>query len=251
MDMATALAELGVTRASLDEATAERLDRDGYAPLPGVLTGRQVQAMRARLAELTAAEGEAAGTEVHQETGTDRLADLVNKDPIFEVCFTHPVVLAAVAHVLGEFRLSSLNSRAARPGQGHQPLHADWGGPVPPPGYQVCNSVWLLDDFTPANGATRVVPGSHLLGVRARDALPDPAAAHPGEVLLLAPAGTVVVVNSHLWHGGTRNRGSQPRRALHGYFTRRGNPQQLDQKKYIRPDTVARLSPAARFILDV
>jgi ectoine hydroxylase-related dioxygenase (phytanoyl-CoA dioxygenase family) len=251
MDMATALAELGVTRASLDKATAERLDRDGYAPLPGVLTGRQVQAMRARLAELTAAEGEAAGTEVHQETGTDRLADLVNKDPIFEVCFTHPVVLAAVAHVLGEFRLSSLNSRAARPGQGHQPLHADWGGPVPPPGYQVCNSVWLLDDFTPANGATRVVPGSHLLGVRARDALPDPAAAHPGEVLLLAPAGTVVVFNSHLWHGGTRNRGSQPRRALHGYFTRRGNPQQLDQKKYIRPDTVARLSPAARFILDV
>jgi ectoine hydroxylase-related dioxygenase (phytanoyl-CoA dioxygenase family) len=59
------------------------------------------------------------------------------------------------------------------------------------------------------------------------------------------------VFNSHLWHGGTENRSGRPRRALHSYFTRRGNQQQLDQKKYIRPDTLAGLSPAARFILDV
>lgn len=74
---------------------------------------------------------------------------------------------------------------------------------------------------------------------------------HPGEVLLLAPAGTVAVFNSHLWHGGTLNRSLLPRRALHSYFTRRGNAQQLDQEKYIRPRTLERLSPAARFILDV
>ena len=43
----------------------------------------------------------------------------------------------------------------------------------------------------------------------------------------------------------------RPRRALHSYFTCRGNRQQLDQQKYIRPQTRARLSPAARFILDV
>ena len=71
------------------------------------------------------------------------------------------------------------------------------------------------------------------------------------EVQLIAPAGTVVVFNSHLWHGGTRNDSGRPRRALHSYFTRRANGQQLDQKKYIRPETLAHLSPAARFILDV
>jgi ectoine hydroxylase-related dioxygenase (phytanoyl-CoA dioxygenase family) len=59
------------------------------------------------------------------------------------------------------------------------------------------------------------------------------------------------IFNSHLWHGGTQNRSDRPRRALHAYFTRRSNQQQLDQKKYIRPQTLARLSPAARFILDV
>jgi ectoine hydroxylase-related dioxygenase (phytanoyl-CoA dioxygenase family) len=250
MDMATALAELGVTEGTLDAATRERLDRDGYAPLPGVLTDGQIAAIRARLAELTAAEGQNAGLEVHQEAGTDRLADLVNKDPVFEVCFTDPRVLASVAHVLGDFKLSSLNSRAALPGQGLQGMHAE-GRPVGPGPYNVCNSIWLLDDFTADNGATRVVPGSHRLTVSARDAMPDTSAPHPDEVRLVAPAGTVVVFNSHIWHGGTLNRTSRSRRAVHSYFTRRANGQQLDQRKYIRPETYARLSPAARFILDV
>jgi ectoine hydroxylase-related dioxygenase (phytanoyl-CoA dioxygenase family) len=115
----------------------------------------------------------------------------------------------------------------------------------------VCNSIWLLDDFTAGNGATRVVPGSHRLGQRPGDAMADPAARHPGQVQLIAPAGTVVIFNSHLWHGGTRNRTARPRRALHSYFTRREHPQQLDQRKYLRPGTFARLSPAARFILGV
>jgi ectoine hydroxylase-related dioxygenase (phytanoyl-CoA dioxygenase family) len=86
--------------------------------------------------------------------------------------------------------------------------------------------------------------------VSARDALPDPAAPHPGEIKLIAPAGTVVVFNSHVWHGGTLNRTDRPRRALHGYFTRRTNGQQTDQKKHLSQETLARLSPAARFILD-
>jgi len=249
MTMADALAELGVT--PLDADAAAQLDRDGYLPLPGILSPAQLGAFRARLAELTAAEGETAGLEVHQEKGTDRLADLVNKDPMFEVCFTHPRVLAAIAHVLDEFQLSSLNSRAALPGEGHQGLHADWGEPVEPGNYQVCNSIWLLDDFTEHNGATRVVPGSHRSGHVPSDVMADPADAHPDEVRVLGSAGTVVIFNSHLWHGGTLNETDAPRRALHAYFTRRHLPQQLDQAAYLRPETAARLSPAAKFVLGV
>src|ERR1700677_963894 len=120
MDMATALAQLGVTDQTLDAATKERLDRDGYAPLYGVLTDEQVTVLRTRIAELAGAEGDGAGREVHQEAGTDRLDGLVKKEPAFEVCFTIPRVLACVAHVLGDFKLSSLNSRAALPGRGLQ-----------------------------------------------------------------------------------------------------------------------------------
>jgi hypothetical protein len=54
MDMATALAELGATGASLDAQTAERLDRDGYAALPAMLSA-QLTVIRARLADSPAA----------------------------------------------------------------------------------------------------------------------------------------------------------------------------------------------------
>ena len=251
MDIATALAELGADK-PVDDETRERLDRDGYAPIPDVLGPAQLEAIRARTAELSEQEGPKAGLEVHQEAGTDRLADLVNKGEIFEIFFTDPRVLAAVAHVLdGDLKLSSLNSRSALPGRGHQGLHADWGKPDLSAGFQVCNSIWLLDDFTAENGATRVVPGTHRSGQIPADVVADPAAPHPDEVQLLAPAGTVVIFNSHLWHGGTLNHSDAPRRAVHSYFTRRANAQQLDQKTYLRHQTWERLSPAARFMLGV
>jgi ectoine hydroxylase-related dioxygenase (phytanoyl-CoA dioxygenase family) len=250
MDTATALADLGVR--PVDPAIAASLDRDGFAVVPGVLDESQLDAVRTRIADLAIEEGEQAGIEVHQEAGTSRLSDLVNKGAVFEIFYTHPVVLAGIAHVLqGDLKLSSLNSRAALPGQGHQGLHADWGALELSEGFQVCNSIWLLDDFTEENGATRVVPGTHRSGQTPADVLDDPAAAHPDQKLLLAPAGTVVIFNSHLWHGGTTNRTDRPRRAVHSYFTRRHQTQQLDQRRYLREETRERLSPAALHVLDV
>jgi hypothetical protein len=38
---------------------------------------------------------------------------------------------------------------------------------------------------------------------------------------------------------------------MHGYFCRRDVPQQTDQRRYLRPETRARLSEAAQTILDV
>ncbi len=251
MTIAEALGEVGVTPDTLTREEKNALNRDGYLPLPGILSGEQVDLVNARLARLLDDEGDAAGTEVHQEAGTDRLSDLANKGDVFDVFYTHPRVLAAVAHVLkGNLKLSSLNARAALPGQGLQGLHADWGEAVAPGNYRVCNSVWLLDDFTQNNGATRVVPGTHRSGRMPHDVMPDVSKPHPEERLLLAPAGTVVVFNSHAWHGGTRNDTDAPRRAIHAYFCDRGEPQQLDQRKHLREETRARLPGSARVILD-
>jgi hypothetical protein len=251
VDIGTALRELGVTDETLRKDDKERLDADGFLPLPGILTTPQLEMIRRRLRELSAAEGDQAAHEIHKEAGTDRLADLVNKDPVFDVCFTHPTVLAGIAHVLTDFTLSSLNSRAALPGCGHQGLHADWGRPFRPGDYQVCNSIWLIDDFTEDNGATRVVPGSHRLGLRPAHVMDRTEDKHPDEIKLLGEAGTVVIINSHLWHSGTTNLTAQPRRSLHSYFCRRGLKQQLDQSAYLREATRDRLTPAARYVLGV
>ena len=252
MTVDEALRELGVRPDTLSEEEETFLDRQGYLPLPGILSFEQVDQLRNRLAELTEAEGEDAGKEVHQENGALRLSNLINKGVLFEVCVSHPRVLAAISRVLqGDLKLSSLNSRAALPGAGLQGLHADWKGPVPPGEYQVCNSIWLLDDFSTENGATRIVPGSHLSGQIPSDGMSDPKEDHPDQIQVEAKAGTVVIFNSHTWHGGVLNRTSAPRRAMHSYFCRRGNPQQLDQQTHLSPETISRLSPAIRTLLDV
>ena len=194
----------------------------------------------------------AQGYSVRHQEGVDSLDDVIHKDPMFEVCFTHPRVLAAVSHVLGsEFKLHSVNSRIALPGYGLQKLHADWDRAVKPGDHYICNSIWALVDFTENSGATRVVPGSHRTGKLPSDVMRDLFEPHPEEVKLVAPVGTVVVFNSHVWHGGTHNSGDVHRRALHSAFVRRDQEQQADQRKLIRPEMYARLNAAARCILDV
>src|SRR3954463_12374795 len=94
MNIQTALHELGVREDTLTADEKERLDRDGFVALEGILNADQVARMAARLDELVELEGDAAGREVHKEAGTDRLSDLINKDSLFDICFTHPRVLA-------------------------------------------------------------------------------------------------------------------------------------------------------------
>lgn len=254
MDLQAALRALGVQDETLTSKERDQLDREGFLMLPHILTTEEARQYAARLDELLALEGENAGKEVHQEAGTDRLADLINKDPLFHRVLMQPSVLAAVAHVIGdEFKFSSLNSRATQPGHGQQQLHLDLDAieNLIPGKYYGCNSIWVLDDFTEENGATRVVPGSHRWGKSPQEELTDPTAPHPCEIKLTAPAGTVLILNAHTWHGGTRNNTHRPRRAMHGYFCQRSLPQQLDQCRYIRPETYACLPEAARYLLDV
>lgn len=254
-----AIRELGAGAHTLSAAEKQSLDDLGYVVLRGMFDAVQTAAFRQRLAELAAEEGAEAGKEAHQEKGVIRLADLINKDPIFHCCFTHPRLLAAARHVLGDsFRVDSLNARCSLPGDGHQQLHADWGSADPAEWEAVrqgryfgMNSLWLIDPFTPENGATRVVPGTHRSGRVPRDEMPDPLAAHPRETLLLEPAGTVVAFNSHLWHGGTLNRTGELRRVLHMAFVPRHRQQLTDQRRYLRPQTRARLSAAMLHLLDV
>lgn len=148
------------------------------------------------------------------------------------------------------FKLSSLNARSSDPwSRKCQPLHCDASPVADESGFWVCNTIWLLDDFTPDNGATRIVPGSQHWRKAPQQELADPRAPHPEEVLVLGKAGTVVAMNTHAWHGGTANRTGQPRRALHAFYTLGDKPQQQYQKALLRLETQARLSPELRRIL--
>ena len=236
------------------------LATQGYLNLGQLLTPAEVDRINARLDALRQIEGERAGAELAdskyirhpKEEGADRLADLVNKGPVFDVCYTHPRVLAAIEAVLGpDYKLSSLNYRAAKPGKGLQKLHVDYRNAVAEDAYKVCNSIWLLDNFTERNGATRIVPGTHRSKVLPDEAMTDPEAAHPEEILIVAPVGSVVIFNSHVWHGGTTNYTDRDRRSIHSYFCTKDQPQQIDQQRYITPETRERIGARGRAILDV
>jgi ectoine hydroxylase-related dioxygenase (phytanoyl-CoA dioxygenase family) len=94
-----------------------------------------------------------------------------------------------------------------------------------------------------------MVPGSHAWGQRPQDVLADPMARHPDEILLTGRAGSIAVMNSHLWHGGTANRTAAPRLAMHAFYCRRDKPQQQYQKQLLDPDVQAGLSPELRDLL--
>ncbi|MDP4678920.1 MAG: phytanoyl-CoA dioxygenase family protein [Cyclobacteriaceae bacterium] len=254
------LEKLGVNGNLLSQEEKKFLDDNGYLILENVLSGEEINKVVARINELLELERDAAGAELFdspnikhpKEVGVDRLADLVNKGSVFDQFYTTPKVLAGVGHVLGNYmKLSSLNYRAALPGDGLQKLHTDWKERIAPEDYKVCNTIWLLDDFTKANGCTRLVPGSNHSEQLPEELMDDPMAPHPLELLMEAPAGTVVICNSHTWHGGTTNHTDKPRRAMHSYFCRRDQPQQLDQSKYIREETRDRIGDAGEYLLGV
>lgn len=227
------------------------LDVKGYVIIERFLDADTLRQARDRVEDLYEAEGENAGSEFRKEEGSRRLANLVDKGAIFQRLIAMPRILELVGHVLGErFKLSSFNARSANPHSSEaQPLHCDAAALPDENGFWVCNTIWLLDDFTGENGATRVVPGSQHWKELPQQALADPVARHPQEVLLLAPAGSVVVMNTHAWHGGTANRTANHRRALHAFYCRFDKPQQQYQKKLLRAETQAQLSPDARRLL--
>ena len=251
MDITRALEELGATPDVISPQNRSDLDDKGFTVLPGIIDPEWLASLQHRFEELCQREGPGAGIEVHQEKGTRRLADLVNKGGMFDRVYAHPKVLACIYHVIGrDFKLSSLNARDALPGDGLQGLHADWGEDYDGR-FHVCNSIWLLDDFSSENGCTRLVPGSHK-GKHPKNVLEDATAPHPDEKYVIGPAGTVAVFNSQTWHGGTLNRSNDlQRRAMHCYYTARENGQQLNQREYLRYTTFKRIGRGARYILDV
>lgn len=243
MQMDEALTELGVKANTLSEKDRASLDGEGFMIVPNVLPAAQAATMAARLDALGIEEGEEAGKDFHTEKGTTRLGTLINKDPIFDVCFLHPLGLAAVNHVMaGNFGLSSITGRAAQPGDGHQVLHRDNSVPC-------ANVLWAVSEFTAKNGPTRLVPKSHLFPTSPEKAMEDPKATHPDETYAIVPAGSLIVINGWTWHGGTRNGTEKPRHLVSAFFMPRGTYQDIAKRK-LSVASQKRLSDAARFVID-
>lgn len=237
----------------MTESERVQLEQQGYLLLANMLTSAQLDALRQRLEELWETEGDEAGQENYVEVGARRLANLANKDERFRALMCDPRVLEAVQSVIGpEIRLNMLNARDALPhSQGGQPLHADTdhSGKPDARGYYVCTAIWMIDDFTQANGATRVVPGSHRTGKVPKEVMSDSFAAHPDEIVVEGKAGDVFLFNGHTWHAGRANGTDENRRAILIHYIRGDKPTRLNYAEAISADVQAQLGPTERKVL--
>ncbi len=176
--------------------------RDGYTIVADVFDAARAAAIVARLDELEGALGVTPAANTFEGVDTVRIYNLLAHGALFEQIATDPIVLPIVEGVLdSECLVSTISSIAIGPGESAQPIHADDQiMPLDKPHVAtVCNSMWALTDFTEANGATRIIPGSHLA-----DHSPEYGASFesvPAEM----PRGSVLVWHGSLWHGGGAN----------------------------------------------
>ena len=180
----------------------EAVGRDGYTIVEGAIEADLVDALAADLARLERELDVQPATNSFEGSKTLRVYNLLAHGEVWQRVPLHPSVLAVVDGILDPGCLiSSLSSVNIGPDETAQPIHADdMLIPIPKPHPPtVCNSMWALTDFTEANGATRVIPGSHL-----RDHSPNYGQEYdsiPAEM----PRGSVLVWHGSLWHGGGAN----------------------------------------------
>jgi hypothetical protein len=203
------------TTTSDDDRARHLLEFDlyGLTVLEGVISEDHAGRLAASLAEAD----RVAGTDyTHQQAYARHVKSVFVHDPTFLDLIDNEAVLGLAEDLLGrDIILGSMNARIVRPGDPAQPLHSDIPPPLRKAGRPVMlNAVWMLDAFTPDNGATRVVPGSH------QHPLPEPPAGVdlPYGVSPTGRAGSVLMFNGQCWHGGGANRSPAPRHAVFAHY---------------------------------
>lgn len=178
------------------------IEDQGYTVVEDVFDADQADALVDDLDRLVRDLGIVPADNAFEGTRTTRVYNLLAHGSRFERIPLHPGVLPICEGVLDRGLLvSSLSSIAIGPGETAQPIHADdqvmpLAKPHPA---TVCNTMWALTDFTEANGATRLVPGSHTA-----DHSPDLTRTYDTVPAEMAK-GSVLIWHGSLWHGGGAN----------------------------------------------
>ena len=215
----------GLPKPTRDLAQAARdIKTHGLCMVEGVLAGDTLKRVRDALYR-AADDDRARGREqkfgldyAHDDTN-QRVWNVLSRDPVFSDLVEHPAALELLRSVIGwPALLGNISANITGPGGGEMVLHADqifvpepW--PAEPQGVNIC---WCVDDFTEENGATRMAPGSHLL-----HRTPRADEAGVATVPMEAPAGTMIVMESRVWHKTGHNSTADKRRAgIFAWYTK-------------------------------
>ena len=234
---------MGTTREQSVNHHFRELDEQGYIILEGVLTPRQVKKAVETLKESYEEDHVSA-----HEPGSSRTHNLTARAEVFREIIQLPDIVACMEYLLGaDYILSDMGARSPMPGMPAQGLHRDGGSFVPNPPYDVhavlpiaAQSMMALTEFTADNGATRLVPGSHLRDV-------DPASVPAEEErLFLCDPGAVLIYDNRMIHGGGLNTTDEVRYAIQGFCCRSSVRPFCDHTRSIPTDIVENATPLMR-----
>jgi hypothetical protein len=231
----------------LPERALQELLDSGFVVIPGPLASERLEHL-ALAYDLAVACATPPDLSVGSET--TRVHDFVNRGPEFDELYIHRPILEACSHVIGQpFKLSALLARTVRPRSRAQTLHVDFRADAD--GWPMVGFIFMVDDFRRDNGATRFVPGSHKWATIPVEVMEETASEHECQVTACGAAGSIILYNGSVWHGHTANGSDAPRRSIQGAFIRRVAESGLVWAARILPQTRARISPLAKYLLVV
>ncbi len=218
----------------------EAIAGDGYTIVRDAFSADFADELASELERIESERKIAPADNTFEGRKTVRVYNLLVHGKCFERIPVHENVLPIVEGVLDAGCLiSSLSSIAIGPDESAQPIHADDQLiPIPKPHVAlVCNSMWAITDFSEANGATRIIPGSHLY-----DHSPE-YGKHYDSIAAEMPKGSVMVYHGSLWHGGGVNQTKQRRIGIAMNYCAGFIRQQENQQLGIPRDIAADFSP--------
>ena len=201
-----------LTAKAAPEKIVDAVKEDGACIIDDLLAPRELSALNGELAPFIDATDR--GRDDFTGRKTRRTGALAARSPLCRELILHPMITGACDGFLRPFcdryQLHLTQTIAIGPGQGEQPLHRDrlaWGGYLHRDIEPQLNTIWALTDFTAANGATRLVPGSNHWPDEQK---PDDADVVQAEMT----AGSVLVYSGSVIHSGGRNRTDETRIGL-------------------------------------
>lgn len=201
----------------LSEGVAKDLVQNGYAVIPNFIDQEMVKELKKITYSIARNQAESGTAYVYgNDARLQRIYNLIGKHDFYWNLLLDERVEMIVETFFkrntlhDKYYLSSYQANILYPGATAQILHTDLSMPEPLPPWPVRLNVNLaIDDFTTLNGATLVVPGSHL-SLKKPNAHCEDAPLVPVTV----PCGSLIIWTGHLWHKSGANRSDKPRAAL-------------------------------------
>ena len=192
------------------------IEQDGYAIIDGLISRPQVDELAAQLRPHIDAV-QAGGSSFLGEK-TKRLVGLFSKSPAVQQLAIHPLILAVADRVLlpycARYQVNYSGVMHLLPGQHAQPLHRDgrcypFANPAPP---TTLATMWAVNAFEQLNGATQLIPGSHLWN--------DERQPKENELIVVEmPPGSVVLYTGGVLHGAGANQSTEPRTGVAVHYS--------------------------------